>query len=235
MKKLLLLFAAGITLCVPAAKAQTAEEIVNKYVQAVGGEAAWKKVNSITAKGSIAAPAATVDMTLITLNGKGFRTDYSVMGMSGYQIITPTAGWYLNPGEESDKPQPIPEEMVKASVDQLDAQGALIDYKMKGHKVEYLGKETIDGKECHKLKLNYKSGKEETWFITADKYELAATEGTLKGSSEEQKSRTTYTDFKTLPEGIVYPMTIKTERGDIKLSTVEINKPVDEKIFAPAG
>ena len=44
------------------------------------------------------------------------------------------------------------EELAEAQ-DNLDAQGELIDYAAKGHKVELIGKEDVEGTECFKLKV----------------------------------------------------------------------------------
>ncbi len=49
MKALKLAFAAfASTVLISSAKAQTADEIVNKYITAIGGADNWKKVNSMT-------------------------------------------------------------------------------------------------------------------------------------------------------------------------------------------
>jgi hypothetical protein len=42
-----------------------------------------------------------------------------------------------------------------------------------------------------------------------------------------------YSNYKQLPGGIVYPMTLSTRNGDIMFSSVEVNTPVDERIFKP--
>ena len=36
---------------------------------------------------------------------------------------------------------------------QADIDGPLVDWKSKGHKVEYLGTEDMDGTQAHKLKV----------------------------------------------------------------------------------
>ena len=72
--------------------AQTAEEIVAKHVEAIGGAAAWKKINSIYYEGKLTVQGAEINVTMTSLNGKGVRQNLTVMGMTGYQIITPTAG-----------------------------------------------------------------------------------------------------------------------------------------------
>jgi hypothetical protein len=113
--------------------AQTADEIVTKHIEAVGGVAAWKKVNSLYYEGKMTVQGAEVNVTLTVLNGKGVRQNISVMGMTGYQIITPTAGWNFMPFQGQTAPEAITPEVLKESADDLDVQGILIDYKSKGN------------------------------------------------------------------------------------------------------
>jgi hypothetical protein len=42
---------------------------------------------------------------------------------------------------------------------------------------------------------------------------------------------TTYTDFKKLPEGYVFPFSQTNLSGTINYTSIGINMPVDEKIF----
>ena len=44
---------------------------------------------------------------------------------------------------------------------------------------------------------------------------------------------TDYSNYTKLPEGIVVPMGITIGGGELTVSKVEINKPVDEKLFKP--
>src|SRR5450759_5743929 len=77
--------------------AQTADEIVNKHIEAIGGTDAWKKVNSMVTTGTLKMQGAEIPISLTVLNGKGSRQDITVMGMNGYQIVTPTQGWKFMP------------------------------------------------------------------------------------------------------------------------------------------
>ncbi|HMC99884.1 MAG TPA: hypothetical protein VKH37_07020 [Ferruginibacter sp.] len=43
---------------------------------------------------------------------------------------------------------------------------------------------------------------------------------------------TTYGDFKKLPEGYVFPYSQTNQSGTISYTKIEVNKPVDETIFA---
>jgi hypothetical protein len=234
MKALKLGFVAvfALTLSVTS-KAQTADEIVSKHLTALGGVDAWKKVNSVTTEGSLQVQGADVAVTLTVLNGKGMRQNISVMGMTGYQIVTPTGGWNFMPFQGQAKPEAITEDDLKESIDQLDAQGPLVDYKAKGHTIELLGKEDVEGTEAYKLKLTYKGGKTETYFIDPASYYILKSVTKQKANGQEVEVATTYANYTKLPEGIVVPMSITLPFGEMTVSKVEINKPVDEKIFKP--
>lgn len=218
-----------------AVQAQTADEIVSKHVTAIGGADAWKKVNSVVTEGKLTVQGAEVNVTATVLNGKGSRQDIAVMGMNGYQIMTPTAGWNFMPFQGQQKPEPVTEEQVKEGADQLDAQGALVDYKAKGHAVEYLGKDDVEGTECYKLKVTHKSGKTETIFVDPASYYIVKSISKQKANGQEMDVTTTLSNYKKLPEGIVVPMTVGLPFGEMNITKVEVNKPVDEAIFKPAN
>ena len=56
----------------------------------------------------------------------------------------------------------------------------------------------------------------------------------MKMQGEEQEMATDFSNFKKQDIGVVVPMTMTTQMGgDINFKTIEINKPVDEKVFTP--
>ena len=215
------------------AKAQTADEIINKHIAAIGGADNWKKITSMKMVGSVNAGGAELPITLTTVQGKGFRMDMTFNGMSNYQIITKDGGWMYFPIQGQTKPEAIPADMVKESQDQLDIQGALIDYKAKGNKVAYLGKDDVEGTECFKLKVTYPNGKEETMYIDASTYYHIRSVEKVKADGKEMEETSNYSNYQKLPEGIVFPMTVEQGNGPFAIKSVEINKPVDESIFKP--
>ena len=60
--------------------AQTAEEIVAKHIEAIGGAAAWKKVNSLYYEGKMTVQGAEINVTLTALNGKGVSAKHFCYG-----------------------------------------------------------------------------------------------------------------------------------------------------------
>ncbi len=227
-----LALAAAAMVSMQAVQAQTADDVVNKYIEALGGKEKLMELKSVKMTGGLSVQGMDIGITVTILNGKGSRMDISVPGMGeGYQIMTPTKGWSYMPFQGQTSPEEVDEDRVKSGQAQLDMQGSLLGYKEKGHQVELLGKETSDGIECFKLKMTNKNGKVSTLFIDAKTYYRvkSVTMATMNG--EEREVETTYSDFRKTPEGFVFPFSQTTPNGPITYTSVEVNKPVDESIF----
>jgi hypothetical protein len=214
--------------------AQTADEIVAKHVAAIGGPDAWKKVNSMVTTGTIKINGAEIGISQTVLNGKGSRQDISAMGMNGYQIVTPAAGWNFMPFQGQKAPEPITADDLKEAQDELDVQGSLVDYNTKGHTIEYLGTDDVDGVDALKLKETLKSGKVETIFLDPKTYYIIRVIAKQKANGKEMDVTTNLSNYQKLPEGIMVPWSIGLPFGELVISKVEINKPVDENIFKPS-
>lgn len=214
------------------AKAQTADEIISKHIEAVGGADAWRKVISIREEGAMQVQGADVKLTNVILHGKGNRQDIAVAGMIGYTIITPVAGWNFMPFQGQTQPEPMTAEDVKEGQQELDAWDPLVDYKEKGSTVELLGKDDVDGTECFKLLLTFKSGKSESLFIDPKSYHIIRQIAKQKANGQEMDITTNFSNYQKMPEGIVLAMSITLPFGELNITKVEVNKPVDETIFA---
>ncbi|MCY7311217.1 MAG: hypothetical protein LH619_10605 [Chitinophagaceae bacterium] len=229
MKRLLFSF---LFLAVAAtAISQTAEEIIAKHIEAIGGAENWKKVNSVKMEGTMQVQGAEVAVTQTILHGKGSRQDISIMGMTGFSIITPAKGWNYMPFQGQATPEAMTAEDLAESQEQLDAQGNLIDYAAKGHTVEYLGKDEVDGTGCYKLKVNKKGGSPETMYIDTKTNYLLRSVTLRKANGQEAEVTTNFSNYEKLPEGIVIPKSITLPFGEMIVTKVTINGTVDEAIF----
>ena len=220
-------------------KAQTADEVITKHIEAIGGLENWKKVTSLVQTGTMAVQGMNIDVVNTIVHNKGSRQDINIMGMNNYVIITPTAGWSYMPVQQKTEVEPMTEEQVKQGQDALDIQGSLVDYKAKGHAVELLGKEDVDGTECFKLKVTKKDGGVETNFIDPKTYYIVKSTQVKKADGQETEVSYSFSNFTKLPEGIVVPMGMTIPLGpgfnaDFTIAKVEVNKAIDESIFKPA-
>ena len=232
MKTRLFLFIVSIiALSFAGLRAQTADDIINKHINAIGGADAWKKVNSIKMTSSVTMQGTDIPIIVTAVQNKGARMDMTMMGMSGYSFTTPTEGWTFMPFGGQQKPEALTPDQVKNGQDELDLQGALIDYKLKGYTAELIGKEDVEGTECWKVKLNMKNGKVKTEFIDPDSYLLIREVDKVTVDGKEQESTTDFSNFQKLPEGITMPMSIGSGMGQMVIKKIEINIPVADSLF----
>ncbi len=213
--------------------AQTAEEVIKKHIDAIGGEAAWKKVNSIKMEGSINYSGTEVPVTVYMKHKKAMKAEFSYAGMTGYTILTDKAGWVYLPFGGQTKPEPMTEDDVKKSQEDLDVQGKLIDYKAKGFTVTFLGKDDVEGTECFKIKVVSPAKKEETMYFDATNFYHIRSTSKVDMNGKEVEMTQTYSNFKKLPEGIVWAMNQDSGNGPMTVKSVEINKTIEDAVFAP--
>lgn len=227
------LFLLSMIVAAVTVKAQTAEEIVAKHIEAIGGADAWRKINSVRMEGTLQVQGAELTVTQTVLHGKGSRQEFSVAGMTGFMIITPAAGWNFQPFNGQTEPEPMTAEDVSKSQSELDAQGILIDYVQKGHTIEYLGKDDVDGTECFKIRVNVKGEDPETMYFDTKSYLLIRQVSKQNRNGQEVEVITNYSSYEKLPEGILVAKSVTLPFGELNVTKVTINGTVDESIFSP--
>jgi hypothetical protein len=151
--------------------------------------------------------------------------------MKGYYIITQTEGWNYMPFQGQTKPEPVTADELKNAQDDLNIKDEFITYKDLGKKVEYLGKDDIDGMECHKIKMTDKNGQETTYFMDNDSYYVIKQVDKITANGKEVENTTSFSNFEKLPEGIVYPMAISSGWGTMDVLKFEFNPKFDENLF----
>jgi outer membrane lipoprotein-sorting protein len=215
-------------------QAQTADEIVNKHVDAIGGKAVIEKIKSLIIHSDLSVMGTTLTSVSTTLVGKGFKNVANFNGQEIIQVVTPTGGWMVNPLAGQTDPQPLPDDQVKAAQSALDAGSDLFNYTAKGSKVELVGRETVEGVNTYKLKLVDKDSKATFYFLDPTTYYIIKREATTNINGEDVTAISTFSNYKKTDFGLVIPYTTISNQGfeiTISVTNVEFNKEVDPKIF----
>lgn len=213
------------------AHAQTADEVVDKYIAALGGKEKLMSLKTVKMEGSMSVQGTDLTITATRSHMVGMRMDIEVMGMSNYQVANTTKGASFWPVQGMDAPVDMEPEQYKSVSNQLDLHGALCNYKEKGHTVELLGNEKLDGNDAHKLKVTFKNGVVSTYYIDAKTGRLLKTTGMAKVQGEEMEVSSTYSDYKQNADGYWFAYSVTQMQGTIVYDKISTNIPVDESIF----
>jgi hypothetical protein len=213
--------------------AQTADELINKHIEAIGGKENWKKVNSMRSEATLSTQGIDIPVVITQVHNIGMKQEFTVMGMSGYSIIGVDGGWNFNPMQGQQKPEPITQDELNIGKEQLDLQGEFLDYKEKGHNVELLGNEDVDGTSCYKLKLTRKSGREATYLLDPKTLYIIRAISKMTANGQEIESTINLSNYQKLPAGIVVPFTMENTMlpAPINMNKIEVNVAVDQSIF----
>lgn len=221
-------------ICLVAAQftfAQTTDEVVDKYVVALGGKEKMLELKTVKMIGALSVQGADVALTINRKHMVGARTDISVMGTENFQLTTPDKSWSYMPVQGQSSPEEVSDEQHKSMVGSLDLQGALVNYKEKGNTVELKGKETVNGTECYKLIINTKNGKTLTYFIDVKTDRLLKAISKSMRNGEEMEIETTFSDYRQTKEGYWFAYAMTTVQGDVSYSSIETNVAIDDSIF----
>jgi hypothetical protein len=106
-----------------------------------------------------------------------------------------------------------------------------VDYKDKGHTIELVGKEDVEGTECFKLKVTLKGGNIRTLFFDPSSFYMIREVAKMKANGQEGEQTVNFSNFQKLPEGIVVPWSIGTPFGELKVEKYEVNSKIDPSLF----
>ena len=230
MKKVFLSIALFVS-AIFTVNAQTADEVIEKYITEIGGADKWSKVQSIKIEGQIEVQGIQIPFTMQGLQLKGMRVDAEFQGNKIIDITTPTKGWAQNPLSGKATLGPISEDELKQKLDDLDIQDPFVDYKAKGSVIESLGKDEEDGNEYFKIKMTTKNGNEKTYFFDTKTNLIYKIESIVKQQGQEMKSEQKLLDYQTTDYGIKMPF--KQDQGQMMMDTkkITINPSIDAAIF----
>jgi len=228
---LLLLTAASLGF---AAKAQTADDIIGKYVDAIGGKDKLGQMKSVYTEATVNVMGSDNPASTTLLVGKGYRSEAEINGSKIIQCYTDKGGWSINPFAGVTDAAPMPDDQYQAGKDDIWVGGSLLNYKANGYTAELLPK---DGNN-YPVKIT--AGKQvTTYFIDANTSLLNKITSTVSVQGQTTDVTTAYSNYQKTDFGYLAPYKIDVDLGQIQLAytvkSIAVNKDVDSKIFDMPG
>ena len=223
------------------ASAQTAEEIVAKYIKTVGGMEKIQAVKTLRRTGKFTGGGGFEAVIVEeTKRPNKVRQEFSLQGLTQITAYDGKAGWKVEPWGGKKDPEPLGEEEMKQIIEDADLEGPLINYQQKGNKVEFVGMEPVEGTDAFKLKVTLANGDVRYYYLDTDYYVPVKIETRRIIRGAEREYETTLGDYKEVA-GWYLPYSnesgVKRSEATQKITyeKIEANVPIDDSRFrAPA-
>ncbi len=244
--KTLQVFCIAFLVCITTiTNAQTADEIITTYIENIGGQEAWSKINSMQVTG--VGKQQGVDYPFVATFMKDGRTviDVDLQGTSFIvEAFDGENSWSMN--FQTQKAEAADSESSANYKNEAkdNIPDAFFNYKQKGYKVELLATEEWEGTECFKIKLTKKpvlvDGKEEEnvdiyYFDTENYVPIAVESIVTSGAAKGATATILLSDYQEVDGLYIAFSQINKFNGQIGLEMtykkIEFNTEIDESIF----
>lgn len=215
---------------------QTADDVINKYVEAMGGMEKLQSIKSFYSE-EVAVMPNGMEITTRTykVQGQLYRVEREFGMGTMTTVVTDKEAWMASP-RSGGSFEPMQDEMAKSLRLELDCLLPLVNYASKGHTVELTGSEEVGGVNCYVLKLTTSAGRAITYYIDSKNWLVVRSStkggrmmfgggggrgggggdrGAGGGGGERGGDRnredfeliTDYSDYKKTGDGYLFPMT----------------------------
>ncbi len=232
-----------VTLCAAPAQAQTADEIVEKHLAAMGGREALGRIRTRVSIGTVTLTTAVgpvsgsvegfakvpnksrtlILLDLTSLGAGKITSDQRFDGTTGYVIDTFNGNRDITGSQlEAMKNNGFPT--------------VWLEYRTRGLAIALTGKESLEGRPAYVLELTPKTGPRVRAWVDAETFMLTRTAVTFDGQPEGPIEQVTeYGDFRTV-DGVKVPFSVKSitkvQTVTATLTDVKHNVEIDDATFA---
>jgi hypothetical protein len=241
MKRIILLSVFSV-ICL-FANAQTAEEIINKYFENTGGKDAWNKITGLQYNASVNTQIGEIPIVMYNSKSGSF-VKVTIQGNEITQFaFDGETAWGMNMmSMKAEKQDNETTENVKRALKEFP--DPFLKSIENGFNYELLGKETIEGTECFKIKLTKQptlvDGVEventSYYYFDAENYVPILVESEIKsGPAKGNISQTFFSNYQEV-NGLYFALSftqgVKGYPGQaINIKSVDINPEIDQSLL----
>jgi len=221
------------------ASSQTADELINKNIEAKGGMEKIQAIKTLRMTGKLVAVGGFTGMIgQENMRPNLVRETFTLQGMTSVQAYDGSTAWQIQPFRGRKDPELMGDDDTRDLLIDSDFDGPLVNYKEKGNTVEYLGHDVVDGDDALRLKVTLKNGDIIYYDLDPDAYlEIRKeTQEFIRGSVRENVIN--LGSYKPV-NGVMYPFSIAsgpqndpTSWQTVTMEKIEANVPLDISDFA---
>jgi outer membrane lipoprotein-sorting protein len=236
LKRFSLLLLAVFSLTAVQAQDMTADEVLDNYFEAVGGKEKIRAMQSRKMTATMSMQGMEFPGVIYEMAPNKQRVELDVQGQQIVMAYDGEDAWWIMPFQTGPDPQDMPADQAE-SMTKETFEPAFIDYADKGHSVELVGKEEVDGAEAYAIKLTKENGDVEIHYFDAEYFvpimiKTEVDEGPMKGQFVEQY----LSDYQEV-DGFMIPFFLETKVAgqtgqQITIKSVEVDPEIEAAIFS---
>jgi hypothetical protein len=221
-------------------QAQTADEVVNKYIETIGGKEKLEALNAVKMEMVANYQGMEIPVQVTSAKDGKMLVKINLMGKEMTQVaFDGTSGWSTNMMTmKAEKMNSEDIENLK-NTSTKDFPDPFLNYKQKGYVADYIGKETKEGTECHKIKLTKnqvvvngeKVDDVSFYYFDTENNVIVMTETEIKeGQMKGQMASSTSGNYQEV-DGIYFPFTMNQFGQEMTIKKITLNPTIDLKEF----
>jgi len=218
-----------------------ADELVARNLEARGGVDKIRAIRSLRITGTLTfddgGSEVDLDYAALALRPGRRRSELTQQGMTAVDAWDGQRAWSTEPFGGRREPFLQSADTAKPMAESADLDGSLVDYRQKGHHVDYLGTEEIDGTFAHRLRVTLADGNVEEHDLDPDTFLdiRIVRESYVRGAQRVDESDVG--DYQQVA-GVWMPFSVDSgPKGEprsrhLEIERIEPNVDVDPKLFA---
>jgi photosystem II stability/assembly factor-like uncharacterized protein len=228
-----------ILLGVPA-RAETLDGILARNLAARGGDAKLREIKTLRLTGKVLFGGGDYNLyaewATVQKRPGSMRSEVTIQGLTAVTAYDGKEGWNMSPFGGRREPEKQSEDDARSLAQAAELDGPLIDWRAKGHRVEYLGTEDVDGTPAIKLRVTRKDSDLQYVFIDPDSALEIRITTIRKNRGAEEITETDLGGYQQVA-GVWIPFSIESggkggPRGNrVTVERAEVNVPLDDAMF----
>lgn len=174
---------------------QTVDEILDNYFETINQEKVLE-ISSMTSKGKVIQMGMELPFLQINQRPGQTRLEIEFQGSKMIQAYDGANGWMIAPMSGSSEPQDITGPPLKSLERNADMDGELYNWKEKGHSLELIGTEDMEGTEVYNLKLTKDDGEITHYFFDTEFHLLLKTKSKVFMNNTEMNNEMYLSNYK---------------------------------------
>ncbi|HUJ60743.1 MAG TPA: hypothetical protein VLX92_19710 [Kofleriaceae bacterium] len=154
------------------ARADQLDDILARNLAARGGETKLHELKSMRITGHLifGGDSFSVDTDYAQLSERPNKTRFeaTLQGLTQIVAYDGQDGWTVSPFQGRKDAERSSADDARSVAQQAEFDGPLVDWRAKGHKIEYLGTENVDGTQAIKLRVTRKDGDIQYVYLDPD-------------------------------------------------------------------